>query len=134
MLRPAIEDRLLDVDVLDLRIVRRASVRQCHSPRVSDTDGRALFHGDDGGMEQEVLHLLRSEDRLRDGGPDLGGTRYHAPGDGKKSEHGCPMRDFHDGVIRSSLIRFPPRICSFCALVRKVALRTKSTPTGQSKG
>ena len=36
--------------------------------------------------------------------------------------------------IRSSLMRLPPRICSFCALLRNDAFTTKSTPTGQSKG
>ena len=37
-------------------------------------------------------------------------------------------------VMRSSLIRFPPRIASFCALLRNDAFRMKSIPTGQSKG
>ena len=37
-------------------------------------------------------------------------------------------------VIRRSLIRFPPRIASLSALLKKGALRTKSIPTGQSKG
>src|SRR5438067_11101440 len=37
-------------------------------------------------------------------------------------------------VMRRSLIKFPPRIASFCALLRNGALRMKSMPIGQSNG
>jgi hypothetical protein len=46
----------------------------------------------------------------------------------------APRRHGVDYPIRSSFMALPPRIACFSALLRKLALSTKSTPTGQSKG